>query len=66
MITLSGGPCDGQTLPWTGSDYIEMAPLPPMQGVTLDFSVPTVEPFRVEKLQYRRSINNPNIFVFQP
>lgn len=63
MITLSGGPYDGQTHTHANGDYIELSPLP---AATIDFSMSPVDPIRFETVLYRRSMRNPDIFVFQP
>lgn len=66
MITLSGGPFDGETHPDVAGDILNMQPPLGAPRIVLDFSVPTVEPFRIERCVYRRSLGNPNIYVFQP
>jgi hypothetical protein len=63
IIFLYGGPCDGRSVEHCGSDTIQFAMEPPM---VLDFSVPTVDPVRFNSHVYRRSLINPNIFVYQP
>jgi hypothetical protein len=61
-ITLIGGPLDGQSGEWAGGgDTVEVN-----MPAVLDFSVLTTDPFRCDKLIYRRSLRTRSLFVFQP
>lgn len=62
LATLYAGPYNGFQVNWSGGDIIDMAPPRPV----FDFSVQAVDPIRIEKCTYRRSINTPDIFVYQP
>jgi hypothetical protein len=61
-VRLVGGPRDGQTLAINHGDTVEF----PIAAPTLDFSVPTTDPWRHETALYVRSRRSPNLFVFQP
>lgn len=60
-ITLVGGPCDGQSLLWQGGDVLQMQERAPV-GLTVGWPKDAQPP----RHTYRRSINTPEVFVFQP
>ena len=63
-IRLVGGPADGEVRAWRGGDVLRLRYLPDVAPPIRNEDQFTV--FGVEHHEYRRSINDPGVFVHQP
>lgn len=65
IITLHGGPADGQQYAWSGGDMLELAVMPPVSISELNGPPMAPRPM-YDRFLYRRSVLNRLAFVFQP
>lgn len=66
MVTLVGGPADGETMRWSGGDVFEHIALQPVGPVLVANGRMAPVNFAPSRFYYRRSMVTPTIFVFQP
>jgi hypothetical protein len=64
-VTLYGGPFDGKKVGWSGGDTIRLSE--PPSYVAISAKAPLHElTTKIQYVEYRQSLNNRNIFVYQP
>lgn len=64
-IVLIGGPGDGTTYEWAGSDWLYYFEPVSVQQAALSYPAPPTD-ILTPHHRYRRSANSPHLFVYQP
>lgn len=66
IITLHGGPGDGQKYPWRGGDVLELQTFQAARLIGSHDREPPAHPSTRQRATYRRSTVTRSAFVYQP